>query len=527
MAGFTMRRWPLATAVMLVTLGSVGFFASPVSAKSNKFIGAAPGSVTCSFLGKISFSPALKTSGGGTGPSKISGTTLSCTTTDTAVSVSGGKIKGSFASSPLICAGPSAVLTSATLKTTLKGSVNGVIGGTTYSGKAKFSPSTVTYSGADFVDSVGGQGLAMPGSGDSSSVSGSFGDAGPKGSLAVFQILGGISAGCGSPKGIKNAVIVGTIIEGSVSPGAVSCCLVGPGSPNIAPLEPGYDLADPTIASLSPTMAEVYTTDCYVFQGCSINGLSYNIPSYSVNVTNDTYGNLHDALPTPPSWYGGEDHLFAPTVRFIDGQYVMLFAASPTGSNALCIGEATSPDGITFQPVNSVEVCGSGVSLYDPQLFVNPSDGSVWAFYSLESGVVPGIIQVQQLSADASSLVGSPTTMLTYSQVASVNPNEGSRPFLENPAFVVDPTNGYGFDLLASLGQYNGLDTYATIEVPCTSVTGGCQPSQAQVVMGPGYGDDPGSAAIMNDSSPSGNLIVWDQWINGQRMDFIGPTTAF
>ena len=33
--------------------------------------------------------------------------------------------------------------------------------------------------------------------------------------------------------------------------------------------------------------------------------------------------------------------------------------------------------------------------------------------------------------------------------------------------------------------------------------------------MGPDYGDDPGSAAIMNDSSPTGNLIVWDQSING------------
>jgi len=219
--------------------------------------------------------------------------------------------------------------------------------------------------------------------------------------------------------------------------------------------------------------------------------------------------------------------LYAPTVRFVAGQYVMLFAASSTtGGNALCIGEATSSDGLTFQPVNSVEICVPGQAVYDPQLFVDPSDNSVWVLYSLENGGFSGTIQSQQLTSDASGLVGSPTTLLDYSQVASVNPDEGARPFLENPAFVADPGNGSGFDLLDSLGTFNGTDTYATIEVPCTSPSGGCQPSRAQLVMGPGYGDDPGSAALLGDASPAGNVMVWDRWIDGQRMDFIGPTTA-
>jgi hypothetical protein len=45
-------------------------------------------------------------------------------------------------------------------------------------------------------------------------------------------------------------------------------------------------------------------------------------------------------------------------------------------------------------------------------------------------------------------------------------------------------------------------------------------------MMGPGYGDDPGSASLLDDSSPTGNTIIWDVWINGSRMDFIGPTSA-
>ena len=67
---------------------------------------------------------------------------------------------------------------------------------------------------------------------------------------------------------------------------------------------------------------------------------------------------------------------------------------------------------------------------------------------------------------------------------------------------------------------------YATIEVTCTSETGECQPSAGLVMMGPGYGDDPGSASLLDDSSPTGNTMIWDVWINGNRMDFIGPMSA-
>lgn len=502
--------------------------ATPAGAKSGSgFTGAAPGQITCSFSGKIDFSPPLTATGGGTNPSTVTGKESGCTSTVSAVSISKGTVSGSFTSSPITCTGPASTPASATLTTAWKGDVNGTIGGNTYSGKADFTDSSSTFSGADLTDGDHYSnslpyyyGLSFPGSGATSAVTGSFAASSPEGALAVLNSHSD-SIDCSSKSGLKSLSLTGTVIDGPITPTSVNCCAAPPQSSGV-PLEPGYNFPDPAMVSTSSTTADVYSTESWE------GGLSfYNVPSYSVDLTNDSYGTIHDALPTPPSWYGSPDYLFAPSVRYIDGQYVMLFAASP-GTNSLCIGEATSSDGSVFVANNSFEVCSSGYSNYDPYLFTDPNNGTVWMFYSLENSGPSGtgIIEAQQLSADATTLVGSPSTLLTYSQVSSLNPQEGSSPYLENPTFVADPGNGYGFDLIDSLGTFNGTDTYATIEVPCTSETGGCQPSAGQVMMGPGYGDDPGSASLLDDSSPTGNTMIWDVWINGARMDFIGPTSA-
>jgi len=529
--GLTVKSRPLFIHIALgaiVISAAALVAATPAGASSgSRFTGAAPGQVTCTFSGKIQFSPPLTATGGGTNPSTVTGKETNCASTVTAVSISKGTVSGSFTSSPIACTGPAAAPASATLTTEWKGAVNGTIGATTYSGKADFTDSSSTFSGADLTDgdhySSGipfYYALDFPGSGATSAVTGSFAGSTPKGALAVLNIPRGIV--CSSKSGLKSLSLTGTIIDGSISPTSVNCCTAPPGSPGIMPLEPGYNLPDPAMVPTSGTTADVYSTESweggYTF---------YNVPSYSVDLTDDSYGAIHDALPTPPSWYGSPNYLFAPTVRYIDGRYVMLFAASP-GTNALCIGEATSTDGSVFVANNSFEVCTPGYSNYDPYLFTDPNSGDVWMFYSLENNGPSGTgtIEAQQLSTDATTLVGSPSTLLSYSQVASLNPNEGSAPFLENPTFVADPGNGYGFDLIDALGTFNGADTYATIEVPCTSETGGCQPSAGQVMTGPGYGDDPGSASLLYDGSPTGNTMIWDVWINGARMDFIGPTSA-
>ena len=509
----------------LIAIGGSIVSATPGYAKSPKFKGAASGWTSCNLQLTVKFSPPLTTLGGGTHASKVKGTVSSCTSSDPSVQITSAKISGSFSHSPLTCSSTSTGTASASLTFKWKGDFDGTVGGTTYSGAAKFDASTVSFGGEQFDKRVtstfaAADAIALPGSADAATTSGSFAGS----ALYIADLTGSLSA-CSSG-GLKSLTLGGTFVGGSMTSTPVSCCLAPPGTPNITAVEPGYNLADPAITELSPTEAEAYATDCSVWVACEVDGQSDNVPSYSVSLSNDAYGSLHDALPTPPSWWGGARFIWAPTVRYIDGQYLMSFSASPSAGGGNCLGMATSSDGLTFAPVNSFELCVSSGGLFDPQFFVNPNDGTVWLYYSDEDGAGSGDIEAQELSADGMSFVGSPTTLLSYSQVSSLNHNEGTNAYLENPAFVADPGNGYGFDLLDSLGTWNGTGTYETIEVPCSSDSGGCQPSQGQVVTGSSYGDDPGSAALLQDSSAAGNLMIWDQWVDGVRTDFIGTTSA-
>ena len=496
---------------LTVTLGGLalvaGLFmtvATPAAAtKPPTFFGAAPGSVTCSLSAKVSLSPPLTNTGGGTNPSTISAKLSGCTPSEGAITITNAKATGSYAASPYSCVTMAFTGVPVTLSISWKAKLNGTVSGTTYAGKATFLQTSLS----------------------GNNVTGSFADTGTSGAI-VSDMLTSSPAKCSSPSGLKKIAFSGTIVLGSVTTSTVSCCLAPPETPDIHLLEPAYYLADPSLVSTSPTTAEAYATNCIARYQCTIDGNSDNIPSYSFDTTAFTYGPVHDALPTPPSWYGGSDYLWAPSVRFIDGQYLMVFSASPAGGGGNCVGMATSSDALTFTPVDSFELCDS-YFIVDPYLFVNPNDGTVWLYYSDENGNQTGTIEAQQLSADGMSLEGSPTAILSYSQVSSLNPSEGSAAYLENPAFVADPDYGYGYDLLDSLGTWNDTDTYATIEVPCSSDDGGCQPSQGQLVMGPAYGDDPGSASLLSDGSPAGNVMIWDQWINGARVDFAGPTTAY
>ncbi len=120
--------------------------ATPVAAKvaAATFSGAAPGSVTSAWSAKVSFSPGLTKSGGGTNPSELTrGKTSSCKTSDSVVKITKGKVTGSFASSPVAC--PFTLThVAASLTISWTGKVNGIVGATTYAGKASFTPTTVT-----------------------------------------------------------------------------------------------------------------------------------------------------------------------------------------------------------------------------------------------------------------------------------------------------------------------------------------------------------------------------------------------
>ncbi len=136
----------VAVAASLLAVMGMVITATPATAKTPtppKYAGAAPGSVTCSLFAKVSFSPPLTKSGGGTDPSAVKGTLSGCSSTNSAVTITKGKVIGSFASSPLSCATTSTTGASASLTIAWKGSVNGVVGGITYAGKATFTATTV------------------------------------------------------------------------------------------------------------------------------------------------------------------------------------------------------------------------------------------------------------------------------------------------------------------------------------------------------------------------------------------------
>ncbi len=212
----------LSGVVVLGGLAYVGTVGGPAAAarapKTPRFSGAAPGAVTCSLAGSLQFSGPLSPSGGGTEPSVLHGSLTDCKATDPAVAVSGGKLTGSFASSPLACGGPSATGVGATLSVSWKGSANGSIGGTTYAGGAHFTTTTLDVGGEQLVTNASGDlGLSLPGTGGSLGATGSFGASPPGGgSVALFtpETPAAVQTSCATKRGLTRLALTGTVTVG-------------------------------------------------------------------------------------------------------------------------------------------------------------------------------------------------------------------------------------------------------------------------------------------------------------------------
>ncbi len=165
------------------------------------YSGDGPGQVTCSLSFYASFSPPLTRTGGGTGPSAVSGGTLSgCTATTNSVTVTDARFTGSYATSPLTCQD---TFTDAadTLHLTWYGTVNGPVAtypdAIDYAGNARFATSTVT----------GGM------------ATGSF--AGPVVEQLQPPAAGTVAADCALRSGLRKILISGTITLGSPTPATV------------------------------------------------------------------------------------------------------------------------------------------------------------------------------------------------------------------------------------------------------------------------------------------------------------------
>src|SRR5579872_4197543 len=178
--------------VSLTVLASVLSSDAAVASKAPKFSGPAPGSVTCSVLANVGFSPPLTGTGGGTSPSSIKAKLSGCSPSNPAITIKSAKATGSFAMSPYSCVSMASTGAAPSLSITWKANVNGNIGGAAYAGKASFTRTSVN------------------GTSDTGSFDGTA-------SLSL-PVPASAALGCRSKKGIKKLTLTGTITLGSSSP---------------------------------------------------------------------------------------------------------------------------------------------------------------------------------------------------------------------------------------------------------------------------------------------------------------------
>lgn len=257
----------------------------------------------------------------------------------------------------------------------------------------------------------------------------------------------------------------------------------------------------------------------------------------------NTFAAPHDALPNLGSYVhptGGYEN-WAPTVRYLNGQYVMWFSPKIT-SGSHCLLEATSPtvDG-AFTPFGSPycdqnfdashehSPATNSTRLIDPSLFVDPVSHNVYLSWSRQwqSNGGSEIVSLQ-VAADGSipSTAGLPIPQsdYTYNQAVQAlqsqrtTPVVGDNAYIENPQYEYND-NGpaaagiYPYDLYMSLGTYSETGDYHTFTTttagPPTSTLstyfGFMIDAVLEADVGQQYNlDNPGSMSLLNDSvSPS------------------------
>jgi hypothetical protein len=291
-----MRRCRVLCGIVVASLlGALASSASAGASTPPRFSGAAPGGATCAVSVKVSFSPALTLTGGGTKPSVVTGTLSGCTTTNSALTLASGKITGSFASSPLNCAALSATGASSSLSVTWDGSVNGVVGGVSYAGSANFTPTTVTSIGEKVVaNGSGDKGLALPGAG-SSKASGSV--AGRVTAAAYSAHTGSaLTQLCKGATGLTSLTLNGTLATDGALPGWPQLHY-GPGRTGYQPNE--TQIGTGNVRKLS--QARTYQTNSEPSAPLIANGILYVATNqlYAFNASGATHCSAAPTTCTP------------------------------------------------------------------------------------------------------------------------------------------------------------------------------------------------------------------------------------
>lgn len=212
----------LAFAAAFTVLGGLIFPGSSSAAGNPPYSGSAPGSVTCNVTMKVSFSPPLTDSGGGTNPSSVSASLRnnSCSPSlSSNVVIKRGVLTGSFASSPFACepsaeSGLSSNDEPATFNFEWTGKYFGYWASQgPYGGLANFTPTTVTYSAEDPTSNGSAIDLTLPGASGTSTQSGSFPGT-SSAHLATSTPPSAITKECKSREGLKFVTLTASISIG-------------------------------------------------------------------------------------------------------------------------------------------------------------------------------------------------------------------------------------------------------------------------------------------------------------------------
>ena len=248
------------------------------------------------------------------------------------------------------------------------------------------------------------------------------------------------------------------------------------------------------------------------------------------STTDQNFGS--SALPVVPSWEQANTQT-SPGVFYWDGHWIMYYDAAQkghTGDTGFdCLSVATAP---TLSPTYAVFtdsssgplVCDASLGgAIDPSPFVDSRTGIAYLVWkSNDGGSSQGAtIWSQQLSADGTSLIGTPTDLLDQDSVHY--PWEAT---VENPQLV---EQGGDYVLLFSAGLWDS-DSYSEAYVLCSSPTSTCTAgSTIQFLTSSGSASGPGGGSLFLDQSGQW-MLAYAAWrpgctsyaCGGARRLFIG-----
>jgi beta-xylosidase len=202
-----------------------------------------------------------------------------------------------------------------------------------------------------------------------------------------------------------------------------------------------------------------------------------------------------DALPTLPAW-AHPGYTWAPDLHRFGNVYALYFTAMVAGytPQTECIGSAfsTTPTGpFTARAAPLICQLDQGGSI-DPRVFID-SDGTPWMLWKSDQNIggsdTPTKMWSQRLSTDGTSLLGSPTLLMS--------PDEAWQGTIVEAPDMVEVHGAYW--VVYSANWYN-QPQYAIGAARCSGPAGPCHDQFPGPLLATNLqGDGPGEASVFHD----------------------------